>query len=108
MKKSNMIAILFALVGIALMVLTIQWEINPVHATAATPAILLETLAGKAVIIILLLTCMPVWFPVTVIAMRLPFLEGMEHAIMVVLQGVLYFALGRFTCLVLTPPPKKG
>ena len=47
MKKSNMIAILFALVGLGLMILTIEWEINPVHATSATPAVLLEDIGAS-------------------------------------------------------------
>lgn len=104
MKKSNLIAILFALVGLGLMILAIQWEINPVHTTSATPAFLLDTLAGKAVIVVLLLTCMPIWFPVTVIATRFPFLAGAEHAIMLALQCIVYFAMGKITCRVLTPP----
>jgi hypothetical protein len=95
-------AITVALVGIGLMILTIVWRINPAE-SSVVPRFLTGNPVGIAVICVLLATCMPVWIPVVSLTMFIP-LSGHTHygvacGIMIVLQGILYFMLGKLVSL---------
>jgi hypothetical protein len=100
MKKfyTDRIAIVTALVGIILMVLTIIWRINPVEGSVI-PRFLTGNPLGVAVICVLLATCMPAWIVAVSVCMLLPFAERTQDVLacvaMLMLQGVSYFMVGK-------------
>jgi hypothetical protein len=95
-------AITVALVGMGLMILTIVWRINPAE-SSVMPRFLTSNPVGVAVICVLLATCMPVWIPVVSLTMLIPLSEhtqyGVACGVMIVLQGILYFMMGKLISL---------
>lgn len=100
MKKfwTDRIAVLTALVGIILMVLTIVWRINPVEGSVV-PRFLTGNPVGGAVICVLLVTCMPVWILSVSVTMLLPLPDHIQYVLacgaMLIAQGVVYFMIGK-------------
>ena len=99
---ADRIALLTALVGVILMVLTIVWHINPAEGSVV-PDFLTGNPFGKAVFWILYVTCMPVWIAVIVICRDLPFPEDTNYllatVLMLMVQGVIYFLFGKLVSL---------
>lgn len=87
-----------ALFGIALMVLTITFHVNPVEGSVV-PRFLDDTFFGKWLFWILFVTCMPVWILVVPVSLLLPVSEEWAWKIsclgLLVAQGFVYFWIGR-------------
>ena len=106
MKKvrTERIALVTSGVGMALMILTTVWRINPVEGSVSlVPHSLEGNPFGEALMYVLLVTCMPVWIPtvfsVVILASFVGFPEsdgfalGKEAAVIV--QGIVYFMFGK-------------
>ena len=95
---TDKIAITTALVGVALMGLTIIWHINPVEGSVV-PQFLTGNPIGVAVIWILLATCMLVWLPTVYLVTFIPVAEQTQYVmacgIMILLQCMVYFMVGK-------------
>ena len=89
---------LTAFAGIVLMILTIIWRINPAEGSIV-PHFLTGNSFGHVVIYALLVTCMPLWFLAVIVTTQLPISENNQWIIacgvMIVLQGLAYFLLGK-------------
>ena len=86
-------------VGILLMILTIVWNVNPVEGSVV-PGFIRNTLLGKVVLSILLVTCMPVWILVVFLTMPLQYIpKYFIYSVMLVAQGILFFAIGKLISL---------
>ena len=89
---------LTAFAGIVLMILTIIWRINPAEGSIM-PHFLTGNSFGHVVIYALLVTCMPVLFLALIVITPLPISENYEwiivFGVMIVLQGLVYFLLGK-------------
>ena len=84
-------AIVFAMVGIVLMALTLAWRVNPAEGSVI-PQFLRDNVAGQAVHLLLLVTCMPVWFAAVLL---LPANYPASVVRMIVLQAIVYFLIGK-------------
>jgi hypothetical protein len=95
---SDRAALVTALVGAGLMVLTLAWRVNPAE-SSVMPGFLSGSPLGGAVVWVLLCTCMPVWIPVVWLTALIPLAAPAQYvvagAVMVILQGLLYFAIGK-------------
>ena len=104
MKKfwSDRIAWVTSLVGIVLMILTAVWRVNPVEGSVV-PDFLTGNPFGQAVLLVLLVTCMPVWIPTVFFAVVLVSSVGIPESdsfafaqgAAVLVQGVVYFMFGK-------------
>jgi len=88
---TDWIAIGFTAAGIILMAFTVAWRINPVEGSVI-PQFLKDNLAGEAVHLLLLITCMPVWF---VAIFLIPDNYPACVVGMFFLQGLVYFLIGK-------------
>ena len=98
---TNRIALVTALVGLALMILTIVWRINPVEGSVV-PDFLTVSPVGRGVFWTLAVTCMPVWIFSVYLADVLPMVNPYSTSgwvvmccMMCIIQFILYFGLGR-------------
>jgi len=89
-----------AVVGVVLMALTIVWRVNPAESSVVAP-FLSNTASGRVIHLILFVTCMPVWIVVvSAVNLFVPHTET-EYvyyfgcALMLVTQGLLFFAIGK-------------
>jgi uncharacterized membrane protein len=102
-------AIVTTVVGIMLLTLTIVWHVNPAEASVV-PSFLLHTVSGKVIHMILLVTCMPAWFAATLIFFPIMQCHGIYthhevlmtyilYILMLIIQGLLFFAIGKLISL---------
>jgi len=95
---TDRIAIVTALVGIALMVLTIIWRINPAEGSVV-PKFLTGNPVGVAVIGVLLVTCMPAWILAVSLTMFVPLSDHRQYVLacgsMLIVQAAAYFMIGK-------------
>ena len=104
MKKfwTDRIALVTSGIGIALMILTAVWRVNPVEGSVV-PDFLTGNPFGEALLLVLLVTCMPVWIPtvfsVVVLASFVGFPESdgvvLGNGAAVIVQGIVFFMLGK-------------
>ena len=104
MKKfwTDRIALVTSGIGIALMIVTAVWRVNPVEGSVM-PDFLTSNPFGEALLYVLIVTCMPVWIPivfsVVVLASFLGFPESdglaMANGAAVIIQGIVYFMFGK-------------
>ncbi len=104
MKKfwTDRIALVTSGIGIALMILTAVWRVNPVEGSVV-PDFLTGNPLGEALLLVLLVTCMPVWiatvFSVVVLASFVGIPESdsfvLAHGAAVIVQGIVYFMFGK-------------
>ena len=101
---SDRIALVTSGIGMALMILTVVWNVNPVEGSVAVvPHFLEGNPFGEALMLALIVTCMPVWIPtvfsVVILAAFVGFPEsdgfalGKEAAVIV--QGLVYYMFGK-------------
>ena len=99
---TDRIAIVTALVGVGLMVLTIIWRINPAEGSVV-PEFLTGNPVGRGAICALLVTCMPAWILAVTLCMLLPLPERIQYSLactaMLVMQGIAYFMIGKLISL---------
>ena len=106
MKKvrTERIALVTSGVGMALMILTTVWRVNPVEGSVSlVPESLEGNPFGEALMYVLLVTCMPVWIPtvfsVVVLASFVGFPESdgfvLANGAAVIVQGIVYFMFGK-------------
>jgi hypothetical protein len=92
------IALGAALLRMGLMGLTIAFRVNPVEGSVIAP-FLRNTTLGFGVLIVLLVTCMPVWLLVlwANCLIPLPFAKSwlLIYGAMIFLQGFVYFWFGK-------------
>jgi hypothetical protein len=103
MKKfwTDRIALLTSGIGMALMILTAVWRVNPVEGSVV-PDFLTGNPFGEAVLLVLLVTCMPVWVPTVFSVVILASFVGvpesdslvLANGAAVIVQGVTYFMFG--------------
>lgn len=94
-------------VGIALMILTLMWRVNPVEGSVM-PNFLTGNLFGVALLMGLLVTCMPVGIVALFSGILLGRLAGLSESegltvgsgLAIVLQGTVYFFLGRLISVI--------
>jgi len=95
---SDKAAVATAVVGVVLMALTIVWRVNPVEGSVVAP-FLSNTASGRVIHLILLVTCMPVWIVVvsvvTLFVLSTEYIHYLGYALMLVTQGLLFFAIGK-------------
>ena len=106
--STDRIAVVTAGIGMVLMLLTVVWRVNPVEGSVV-PDFLTGNVFGQALLFMLLVTCMPVWI-VTVFSvvaltggsLGLPESEGVTlgNGLAIVLQGTVYFFLGRLISII--------
>ena len=106
MKKfwTDRIALVTSGIGMALMTLTATWRVNPVKGSVM-PDFLTGNPFGKALLLVLLVTCMPVWVPtvfaVVVLASFVGIAESdslvLANGAAVIVQGIAYFMFGKLT-----------
>ena len=104
MKKlwTDRIALATSGIGIALMILTAVWRVNPVEGSVV-PDFLTRNPFGEALLLVLLVTCMPVWIPtvfsVVILASFVGFPESdgfvLADGAAVIVQGIVYFTFGK-------------
>ena len=104
MKKfwTDRIALVASGIGMALMILTAVWRVNPVEGSVV-PDFLTGNPFGEALLLVLIVTCMPVWIPtvfsVVVLASSVGFPESdglvLANGAAVIVQGIVYFMFGR-------------
>lgn len=104
MKKfwTDRIALVTSGIGIALMILTAVWRVNPVEGSIM-PDFLTDNPFGEALLYVLIVTCMPVWIPtvfsVVVLVSSAGFPESdafvLANGAAVIVQGVVYFMFGK-------------
>jgi hypothetical protein len=99
---TDRIAIGTALVGIGLMVLTIFWRINPAEGSVV-PKFLTSRPVGVGVMWVLLITCMPAWFAAVSLSTLMPLSDHVQYGVacglMIILQCIVYFLLGKLISL---------
>jgi len=94
-------------VGIALMILTLMWRVNPVEGSVM-PNFLTGNLFGMALLMVLLVTCMPVGIVALFSGILFGRLAGLSESegltvgrgLAIVLQGTVYFFLGRLISVI--------
>jgi hypothetical protein len=104
MKKlsTNRIAWVTSGIGMALMILTAVWRVNPVEGSVV-PDFLTGNPFGEALLYVLVITCMPVWIPAVfagvVLAKVVGIPEsdslGLANGAAVIVQGIVYFMFGK-------------
>jgi hypothetical protein len=101
MKKfpTDWTALVISGIGMALMVMTAVWRVNPVEGSVV-PDFLTRNPFGKALLLVLLVTCMPVWIPTVFFSVAiLGFPEsdglGLANGAAVIVQGIVYFVFGK-------------
>ena len=104
MKKfwTDRIALVTSGIGIALMILTAVWRVNPVEGSV-TPDFLEGNPFGEALLLVLIVTCMPVWIPTVFFAVVLASFVGiaesesfgLANGAAVIVQGIVYFMFGK-------------
>ena len=104
MKKfsTDRIALVTSGIGIVLMILTAVWRVNPVEGSVM-PDFLTGNPFGEALLIVLLVTCVPVWLPtvfsVVILFSLVRFPESaawvLANGTAVIVQGILYFMFGK-------------
>jgi hypothetical protein len=104
MKKfwTDRIAFVTSGIGMALMILTVVWRVNPAEGSVM-PGFLTRNPFGEALLYLLLVTCMPVGIPtvfsVLVLASFLGFPESdgvvFAYGAAVIVQGIVYFMFGK-------------
>ncbi len=91
-------------IGMALMILTVVWRVNPVEGSVAVvPDFLEGNPFGEALLLVLIVTCMPVWIPtvfsVVILASFVGFPESdgfaLANEVAVIVQGIVYFMFGK-------------
>ncbi len=104
MKKywTDKVAIVSALIGIILMILTIVWHANPVEGSVM-PSYLTGNILGQAVICILIATSFPAQIATYPFYMFFQMFGSTPDllliGIMILLQGVIYFMIGKLISL---------
>jgi len=99
--RTERIALVTSGVGMALMILTVVWRINPVEGSVSlVPRSLEGNPFGEALMYVLLVTCMPVWVPTVfsvVVLAGPPESDSWELAngAAVIVQGIVYFMFGK-------------
>ena len=99
---SDRMALVISGIGMVLMILTAVWRVNPVEGSVM-PAFLTGNPFGEALLLVLLVTCMPVWIPtvfsVVVLASLVGFPESdgvvLGNGAAVIVQGLVYFMFGK-------------
>jgi len=99
---TDRIALVTSGIGMALMILTAVWRVNPVEGSVV-PDFLTGNPFGEALLLVLLVTCMPVWVPtvfsVVVLAsfVGVPESDGLvlANGAAVIVQGIVYFLFGK-------------
>jgi hypothetical protein len=99
---SDRLAVAAAGVGIVLMILALVWRINPVEGSVV-PDFLTRNPFGRALLMVLLVTCMPVGIVAVFSGILLGRLVGLSESegftvgsvLAIVLQGTVFFFLGR-------------
>ena len=99
---TDRIALVTSGIGIALMILTVVWRVNPVEGSVV-PDFLTGNPFGDALLLVLLVTCRPVWIPtlfsVVVLASFVGFPESdgvvLGNGAAVIVQGIVYFMFGK-------------
>lgn len=99
---TDRIALVTSGIGIALMILTAVWRVNPVEGSVM-PDFLTGNPFGEAVLLVLVVTCMPVWVPtvfsVVILASFVGFPESdalvLANGAAVIVQGTAYFMFGK-------------
>ena len=89
-------------IGMALMILTVMWRVNPVEGSVM-PDFLTGNPFGEALLLVLIVTCMPVWIPtvfsVVVLASFVGFPESdgfaLGNSAAVIVQGIVYLMFGK-------------
>jgi hypothetical protein len=96
------IAIVSALIGVILMILTIAWRINPVEGSVM-PSYLTGNFLGSAVICVLIATSVPSWVAIlpftTLVSMLGITSDLLVGGTMILIQGVVYFMIGKLLSL---------
>ena len=106
MKKfwTDRTALVTSGIGMALMILTVVWRVNPVEGSVAVvPDFLEGNPFGEALLLVLIVTCMPVWIPtvcsVVVLASFVGIPESdslvLSNGAAVIVQGIVYFMIGK-------------
>lgn len=99
--RTDRIALVTSGVGMALMILTTVWRVNPVEGSVSlVPKSLEGNPFGQALMYVLLATCMPVWIPTVfsvVVLAGPPESDSVELAngAAVIVQGIVYFMFGK-------------
>jgi uncharacterized membrane protein len=99
---TDRIALVASGLGMALMILTAVWRVNPVEGSVM-PDFLTGNPFGEALLYVLIVTCMPVWIPTVVsgvvVAKFLGFPESdgvvFANGAAVIVQGIVYYMLGK-------------
>ena len=99
---TDRIALVTAGIGMTLMILTVVWRVNPVEGSVV-PDYVDRNPFGRAMLLVLLVTCMPVWIPTVFAGVVLasfagfPESEGIvfANAVAVIVQGLVFFMLGK-------------
>ena len=100
--RTDRIALVTSGIGMALMILTAVWRVNPVEGSV-TPDFLTGNPFGEALLFVLIVTCVPVWIPivfsVVVLASFVGFPESegfvLASGAAVIVQGMVYFMFGK-------------
>jgi len=99
---TDRIALVAAGIGIVLMILTVVWRVNPVEGSVV-PGFLSRNPFGEAVLLVLLVTCMPVWIPTVFGVIKLASFVGVPErdalvfadGAAVIVQGIVCFLFGK-------------
>lgn len=99
---TNRIALATSGIGMALMILTVVWRVNPVEGSVV-PDFLTRNALGEALLLVLIGTCMPVWIPTVFGVVTLTSFVGfpesdglvLANGAAVIVQGIVYFLLGK-------------
>ena len=99
---TDRIALVAAGIGIVLMILTVMWRVNPVEGSVV-PDFLTRNPFGEAVLLVLLVTCMPVWIPTVFSVVKLASFVGVPErdalifadGAAVIVQGIACFLFGK-------------
>jgi hypothetical protein len=96
---TDRIGVVTAGIGIVLMILTVEWQVNPVEGSVM-PDFLTSNPFGLTLLYVLLVTCMPVWIPVVfavVVLTGLPESDGVAlgNGAAIIVQGIVYLMLGK-------------
>jgi hypothetical protein len=99
---TDRIALVAAGIGIVLMILTVMWRVNPVEGSVV-PDFLTRNPFGEAVLLVLLVTCMPVWIPTVFSVVKLASFVGVPerdalafaNGAAVIVQGIACFLFGK-------------
>ena len=99
---NDRIALVTAGIGIVLMIMTTMWRVNPVEGSVV-PDYLTRNPFGRALLFVLLVTCMPVWIPTVfltvVLASFIGIAEsesfGMANGAAIIVQGIVFLMFGK-------------